>query len=110
MWDKFLDWGAKLYLWFYSSFCQRRPDDPYTRQIARFETRWPIFYWGGCLAILLKVAGLGKWYFTLPLSLFAIWFFSHILRYRVKHTTDNPPYSKALMWATRRLKEKADGR
>ncbi len=109
MWDNFLDWIARAYFWFYCKFWQRPPDEPWTRQTARFEQRWPFIFWLLQVAILLIVDRLNGWWWLLiiPFNLAAIWWFAHILRYRVAHP-DNHPFKgnvldRAATWAAKRI-------
>lgn len=113
MWNKFLDWIARAYYWVYCKFCQRRPDEPWTRQSSRFEERWPAIFWLFWLIVLgistlHTVDKLGGWWCLLliPLYLAASWWFAHILRYRVAHPENKPymnPLDKAATWAAKRI-------
>ncbi len=110
MWDKFLDWIAKAYFWIYCKFFQRPPGEPWTRQAARMEERWPAFTWGFALALFGLAAGLSRgWWIilTLAIYLFAWYFLPHIVRYRVAHP-DNHPFKgnvldRAATWAAKRI-------
>jgi hypothetical protein len=106
--DSLLDWIARAYYWYYCKFLQRPPGEPFTRQASRFEQRWPAIAWGISLIILFSLARFisGWWLIiTLAVNLAALWFFPHIVRYRVAHP-ENMPYknSRFLSWSMHRLK------
>jgi hypothetical protein len=100
-----LNWIARTYLWVWHRFFQR--DEPFTRQASRMEERWPAFTWGFALALYGLSAGLWRgWWIVLTVAIFVFswWFLPHIVRYRVEHKGDNPPYqNKLLAWATKRI-------
>lgn len=97
MWGKFLDLIAEAYFFFYHKICQL--GEPFTRIFCRIEQNTPYLFWG---LILFWVYKANSSWWAIPTNLFFVWFIPHIVRYRVAHTTDNPPY--LLNWVIKRIK------
>ena len=110
MLDKIKDLIARAYYALYCRFLQRPPNEPFTKQAARFEQKYPSLFWLGWLAVmgvstLHTINCLGWWRLILiPLYLAASWWFHHILQYRVDHP-ENVPYkaNRLFNWSARRM-------
>ncbi len=102
MGNKILDIIAKIYRFVWYKVFQRR--EPWTPQFCRFEQAYPYVFWSIGVAICALIGAnmdsfwSGFWGCTV--LIFLVWFFPHILEYRIDHPDNTPNLVK---WANKRL-------
>ena len=104
--NKVLDIIALIYHFAWYKVFQRR--EPLTPQFCRLEQAYPLVFWSVGIALCaLLGANLGDSFWQsvvyILILAFLVWFFPHVLRYRIDHPENKPNFVR---WADKRLKAK----
>jgi len=103
--NKILDIIAKIYIFIWARVCQRK--EPFTPQFCRLEQSSPGVFWGASVALILYMGillvGASFWQTIIigAIAVFLVWFFPHVLEYRINHPENVP---NLVRWANKRLR------